>query len=75
MSDAPIPIDSELLREILVTMRHARVFIGSREKMHPDGQALFNELADRVEELWRDGRAQKPITLGCSDTAEGPIDG
>ena len=37
---------SEVVREAveaaLLTMRHARVFIGSRQKMHPDGQALYD---------------------------------
>jgi hypothetical protein len=31
------------LAECLVTLRHARVFIGSREKMHPDGQQLYED--------------------------------
>ena len=26
----------------LLTLRHARLFIGSRQKMHPDGQALYD---------------------------------
>lgn len=38
--------EGERLREAaaaaLLTLRHARVFIGSREKMHPDGQALYD---------------------------------
>lgn len=32
-----------LLVEVLNTMNHARIFIGSREKMHPDGIALYDE--------------------------------
>ena len=30
--------------EIVTTLRHARTFIVSREKMHPDGVKLYDEL-------------------------------
>lgn len=39
----------ELLREVAVTMRHARTFITSREKMHPTGIDLYDQL---LAEIW-----------------------
>lgn len=39
----------ELLREAFETMRHAGVFIGSREKMHPDGRELYARLLERID--------------------------
>jgi hypothetical protein len=38
----------ELAPEILDTMRHARVFIVSREKMHPTGVELYDELYKKI---------------------------
>lgn len=40
---------SDLLREALITLRHARVFIGSREKMHPTGIGLYDDLVEQIE--------------------------
>ena len=42
------PEDRELLSECLVTLRHADVFICSREKMHPDGRDLYRELVRKL---------------------------
>jgi hypothetical protein len=39
----------DLLLECLVTLRHARVFIGSRERMHPTGIELYEKLTADVE--------------------------
>jgi hypothetical protein len=38
----------ELLRDVAVTMRHARIFITSREKMHPTGIELYDQLLDEI---------------------------
>lgn len=38
-----------LLRETLVTMKHAHVFITSREKMHPTGVGLYDELVEQID--------------------------
>lgn len=38
-----------LLHEALVTLNHARVFISSREKMHPTGISLYDELIEKIE--------------------------
>ncbi len=40
-----------LLDEILVTLRHARVFIKTREKMHPEGVRQYDDLIDRLHAL------------------------
>ncbi len=40
-----------LLRECYTTMNHARVFICTREKMHPDGQALYADNLARLKEF------------------------
>lgn len=37
-----------LLDEVIVTMRHARIFITSREKMHPTGIELYDELLEKL---------------------------
>jgi hypothetical protein len=40
----------KLLEESLATLNHAAVFISSREKMHKDGQKLYNELIDKISD-------------------------
>ena len=40
-----------VLREVIVTMRHAHVFITSREKMHPTGVELYDELLTKIAAL------------------------
>jgi hypothetical protein len=37
-----------ILQDIIVTMRHARAFITSREKMHPTGVQLYDELLEKL---------------------------
>jgi hypothetical protein len=37
-----------LLDDVIVTMRHARIFITSREKMHPTGIELYDELLEKL---------------------------
>ncbi|MGF6434365.1 hypothetical protein ABIE91_009585 [Bradyrhizobium elkanii] len=38
-----------LLREALITLNHARVFISTREKMHPIGVGLYDDLVEQIE--------------------------
>lgn len=38
-----------LLLECLVTLRHASVFVRSREKMHPTGLELYDQLVSDIE--------------------------
>lgn len=40
-----------LIEEIYHTLKHARTFIGSREKMHPEGIQLYDELLSKVEDI------------------------
>jgi hypothetical protein len=37
-------LSGNILQETLTTLRHARTFITSREKMHPDGVQLYDKL-------------------------------
>lgn len=47
--EAKCAAPDNILADIIVTLRHARVFITSREKMHPTGVELFDELLGRLE--------------------------
>lgn len=40
-----------LLRETKTTLNHARVFISTREKMHPAGIVLYDELISQIEQV------------------------
>lgn len=40
----------EILLECLVTLRHASIFVRTREKMHPTGLELYDQLVKDVEE-------------------------
>ncbi|MDA8260220.1 MAG: hypothetical protein M0Z99_32080 [Betaproteobacteria bacterium] len=40
-----------LIGEAITSMSQAEVFIGSREKMHPEGQRQWGELIDRLREV------------------------
>ena len=53
MDDMPnvIKITPYVLDDIIVTMRHALVFISSRQKMHEDGIKLYQELLSNLEGL------------------------
>jgi hypothetical protein len=44
----------ELCDEVLVTLKHARTFITSREKMHPDGVKLYDELLANLKRFLRE---------------------
>uniref|UniRef100_A0A6M3Y6M5 Uncharacterized protein n=1 Tax=viral metagenome TaxID=1070528 RepID=A0A6M3Y6M5_9ZZZZ len=39
-----VTLPKKVFDEILVTMAHAQIFIKTRQKMHPDGIALYEEL-------------------------------
>jgi len=38
----------DILADVITTMKHARVFISSREKMHQTGIELYDELLERL---------------------------
>jgi hypothetical protein len=48
--DHPVNAKMKLLAEALVTLKHARVFICTREKMHPTGIELYDDLVKRIEQ-------------------------
>jgi hypothetical protein len=41
-----------LLKETLITLAHARVFITTREKMHPTGVELYDKLMAQIIEAY-----------------------
>jgi hypothetical protein len=41
-------IETAEINYILTTLKHARVFITSREKMHPTGVELYDELIEKL---------------------------
>jgi hypothetical protein len=46
--DERVAMLESLLREALTKMDHARIFIGTREKMHETGRDLYDELFERI---------------------------
>ena len=44
-----VSIRKELLQEIITIMKHARIFISSREKMHPAVIELYDNLVKKLE--------------------------
>ena len=46
-----VKLPKEIIDEIIVIMNHARIFITSREKMHPTGIDLYYNLLSKLEEL------------------------
>ena len=47
-----ISMPKDFLDEIKDTLKQARVFISSREKMHPTGILLYDQLLDQLEEFY-----------------------
>jgi len=43
-----------VLSEMIVTLKHARTFISSRNKMHPTGIELYDELIVFLENLGKE---------------------
>jgi len=58
----------ETLDYVLVTMRHARLFIRTRERMHPTGIDLWDELVKKLEEY-------EPVLCDSPDQATPPEQG
>lgn len=64
----------DLLRECLVTLRHARVFIASREKMHSTGIELYDQLTRDVEAALKSPGPELPrVVCQCSNPSCGQI--
>ena len=51
-----ISIPKHVMDEILSTMRHARTFITSRQKMNPTGIELYDELIKNLQEFYGGGK-------------------
>jgi len=47
-------IPEAVIDEILTTLNHARTFIASREKMHPDGIKLYDGLTKNLKDFYGD---------------------
>ncbi len=46
-----IIVSKRVIGEVITTMKHARIFIASRQKMHPTGVKLYAELIKNLGEL------------------------
>lgn len=57
----------DLLLESLVTLRHARVFITSREKMHPAGVELYDKVTDDIETALKSPGPEMPTVSKGND--------
>lgn len=55
----------DILLECLVTLRHARTFVTSREKMHRTGIELYDNLIVEVAEALSAPEPALPATLDC----------
>jgi hypothetical protein len=45
-------IPQSVINNIISTLKHARIFISSREKMHPDGIKLYDELLNGMVDFY-----------------------
>jgi hypothetical protein len=55
--------DRDILLECLVTLRHAAVFVRTRQKMHPTGVELYDQLVKDVERTLASPPAELPATV------------
>jgi hypothetical protein len=55
--------DRDILLECLVTLRHAAVFVRTRQKMHPTGVELYDQLLKDVERALASPPAELPSTV------------
>lgn len=62
-----LPVD-DIIAEIVVTMKHARMFISSREKMHPTGIELYDELLEKLV------RRRYPVTSPTPGNVRGALE-
>jgi hypothetical protein len=59
----------DVLLEALVTLRHARVFITSREKMHPTGVQLYDSVIVEIQKALAAPGPELPEPQGLKDGA------
>ena len=44
-------LEKAIIDEIIVTLKHSRTFVTSRQKMHPNGVLLYDQLIESLEDL------------------------
>ena len=49
-----IKLSPHVFNEIITTLKHARIFISTRQKMHPDGIKLHEDLITNLEDLGKE---------------------
>lgn len=49
-----IKLSPHVLSEIITTLKHAQIFISSRQKMHHDGIKLHEDLITNLEDLGKE---------------------
>lgn len=54
----------EILLECLVTLRHASVFVRTKERMHPTGLELYDQLVKDVENALKAPSPELPADSG-----------
>ena len=56
MDDLPgtVDISGIMLGEIITALKHVRIFISTKQKMHPDGIKLHEELITFLEDLGKE---------------------
>jgi len=44
-------MNKDTLKDVVLTLRHARLFISTRQKMHKSGIELYDELLEQLNKL------------------------
>lgn len=57
----------EILLECLVTLRHASVFVRTRERMHPTGLELYDQLVKEIEDALKAPGPELPQVQHAGD--------
>ena len=47
-------LEKVIVDEIIATLNHARTFVTSQQKMHPNGVLLYDQLIESLEDLKKD---------------------
>lgn len=61
----PLAMCLDAIEEASTTMRHARVMVSSREKIHPTGMVLYDECIAKLDECLRSYMKGEPAPTGC----------
>ena len=49
-----ITISPHIFKEIITTLKHAQIFISTKQKMHPDGINLHKDLITILEDIGKE---------------------